>query len=57
MAAIREFEELKNDPLFLQVLCCIGEKVKSNKNPGLRLGNSEPEMVRIFHLFLTKRLK
>ncbi|MEK9208541.1 MAG: hypothetical protein AAB910_00510 [Patescibacteria group bacterium] len=58
MAAIREFEELKNDPLFLAgVMLYWGEGEKQQKSGIVRLGNSEPEMVRIFHLFLTKALK
>jgi len=57
-AAIREFEKLKDDPLFLAgIMLYWGEGNKVLKNCIVRLGNSEPEMIRIFNLFLTKSLK
>ena len=56
-SAAREFEKLKNDPLFLAgVMLYWGEGDKVLKNCIVRLGNSEPEMIRIFNLFLTKSL-
>lgn len=57
-AAIREFEGLKKDPLFLAGLMLYwGEGEKQTKSSVVRLGNSEPEMIKIFNLFLTKTLK
>lgn len=57
-AAVREFEKLKNDPLFIAGLMLYwGEGDKVLKNCVVRLGNSEPEMIRIFNLFLTKTLR
>lgn len=56
-AAIREFERMKDDPLFLAgVMLYWGEGEKQPKSSKVRLGNSEPEMIKIFYLFLTKRL-
>lgn len=56
-AAIREFNKFKNDPLFLAGLMLYwGEGDKAVKNSRVRLGNSEPEVIRIFYLFLTKIL-
>lgn len=58
VAAIREFETLKNDPLFLAgIMLYWGEGEKQQKSGVVRLGNSEPEMIRIYNLFLTKALK
>ncbi|MEX2052721.1 MAG: hypothetical protein WD898_00645 [Candidatus Paceibacterota bacterium] len=52
-AAIKEFAELKNDPLFLAGLMLYwGEGEKQKKSSQVRLGNSEPEMIKIFYLFL-----
>ncbi|MEX2090941.1 MAG: hypothetical protein WD989_02325 [Candidatus Paceibacterota bacterium] len=57
-AAIREFERYKNDPLFLAgIMLYWGEGEKQQKYSTVRLSNSEPEMIRIFYLFLTKLLK
>lgn len=57
-AAVQEFEALKNDPLFLAgIMLYWGEGEKQQKSSVVRLGNSEPEMIRIYHLFLTKTLK
>ena len=57
-AAIREFEIYKNDPLFLAgVMLYWGEGEKQPKYSVVRLTNNEPEMIRIFYLFLTKFLK
>lgn len=56
-AAIRDFNELKDDPLFLAgIMLYWGEGEKQPKSSVVRLGNSEPEMIRIFYLFLTKIL-
>ena len=57
-AASREFEKLKNDPLFLAgIMLYWGEGEKQPKSSQVRLGNSEPDMLKIFYLFLTKVLK
>lgn len=57
-AAILEFETYKNIPLFLAgIMLYWGEGEKQQKYSAVRLTNSEPEMVRIFYLFLTKLLK
>lgn len=56
-AAVKEFDKLKNDPLFIAGLMLYwGEGDKVLKNSIVRLGNSEPEMIRVFNLFLTKKL-
>lgn len=56
--AVREFAPLKNDPLFLAgIMLYWGEGEKQPKSSIVRLGNSEPEMLKIFYLFLTKILK
>src|SRR3989338_8507048 len=56
--AIKEFAVLKNDPLFLAgVMLYWGEGEKQPKSSQVRLANSEPEMIKIFYLFLTKVLK
>ena len=57
-AAVREFEKLKNDPLFIAGLMLYwGEGDKQQKSSQVRLSNSEPEMIKLFYLFLTKTLK
>ncbi len=57
-AALREFKRYKDDPLFLAgIMLYWGEGEKQSKSSVVRLGNSEPEMIRIFNLFLTKVLK
>lgn len=57
IAAIREFDKLKNDPLFLAgVMLYWGEGEKQPKSSQVRLANSETEMLKIFYLFLTKVL-
>lgn len=57
-AADREFQTLKNDPLFLAGnMLYWGEGEKQQKSSVVRLSNSEPEMIRIFYLFLTKTLR
>ncbi|MEK7582501.1 MAG: hypothetical protein AAB452_01410 [Patescibacteria group bacterium] len=57
-AAVQDFERLKNDPLFLAgIMLYWGEGEKQSKSSVVRLGNSEPEMIRIFNLFLTRVLK
>lgn len=56
-AGASDFERLKNDPLFLAgVMLYWGEGEKRPKSSIVRLGNSEPEMIRIFNLFLTRTL-
>ncbi|MEK7525612.1 MAG: hypothetical protein AAB561_01180 [Patescibacteria group bacterium] len=58
IAGIRDFEKLKNDPLFLAgIMLYWGEGEKQPKSSVVRLGNSEPEMIRIFNLFLTRALE
>lgn len=57
-AAIREFKKYKNDPLFLTgIMLYWGAGEKQPKSSVVRLSNSEPEMIKIFNLFLTKVLK
>src|SRR3989344_4377969 len=56
--AVMSFPELKDDPLFLAGLMLYwGEGDKSQKNVQVKLANSDPEMIRIFHLFLIETLK
>ena len=56
--AIVSFPELRDDPLFLAGLMLYwGEGDKSQKNVQVKLTNSDPEMIRIFHRFLTETLK
>jgi hypothetical protein len=56
-AAVREFEKYKEDPLFLAgVMLYWGEGEKQQHSSQVRLGNSEPEMLKIFYLFLTRVL-
>lgn len=56
-AAIKEFEKYKKDPLFLAgIMLYWGEGEKQQKSSLVRLANSEPEMIKIFNLFLTKVL-
>lgn len=57
-AASREFIKLKDDPLFLAgIMLYWGEGEKQRKSSVVRLSNSEPEMIKIFNLFLIKSLK
>jgi len=57
-AAEKEFESLKDNPLFLAgIMLYWGEGEKKQKSSAVRLSNSEPEMIRIFNIFLTKTLK
>lgn len=57
-AAIKEFQKYKNDPLFLTgIMLYWGEGEKQPKSSVVRLSNSEPEMIKMFNLFLTKSLK
>ena len=56
--AVKEFSKLKDDPLFLAgIMLYWGEGEKMSKSSRVRLANSEPEMIRIFYLFLIKALK
>ena len=56
-AAIREFENLKNDPLFIAGLMLYwGEGDKKIENGQVSLSNSDPHLVRLFYLFLVKAL-
>lgn len=56
--ATKEFLKLKDDPLFLAgIMLYWGEGEKVPKYGRVRLTNSEPEMIRIFYLFLIKALK
>lgn len=58
LAAVKEFEKYKEDPLFLTgIMLYWGEGEKQQKYSLVRLANSEPEMIRIFYLFLTNFLK
>ena len=56
--AAKEFSKLKDDPLFLAgIMLYWGEGEKQQKSSQVRLSNSEPEMLKIFYLFLTKVIK
>ncbi|MDP3954171.1 MAG: helix-turn-helix domain-containing protein [bacterium] len=56
--AIKEFQKYKSNPLFLSgIMLYWGEGEKQPKSSVVRLSNSDPEMIRIFNLFLTKVLK
>lgn len=56
--AVMSFPELKDDPLFLAGLMLYwGEGDRSQKNVQVKLTNSDPEMIRIFHRFLRETLK
>lgn len=58
MAAVKEFQKYKKDPLFLAgIMLYWGEGEKQPKSSVVRLSNSEPEMIKIFNLFLTKTLQ
>ncbi len=58
IAAIKEFPKYKSDPLFLAgIMLYWGEGEKQSKSSVVRLSNSEPEMIKIFNLFLIKVLK
>ncbi len=55
--AIAEFSKLKHDPLFLAgIMLYWGEGEKIAKSSVVRLSNSEPEMIKIFNLFLTRAI-
>lgn len=57
LAGVREFERLKNDPLFLAgIMLYWGEGEKKPTSSIVRLGSGEPEMIRVFNLFLIKML-
>lgn len=52
--AIKEFPKLKNNPLFVAgIMLYWGEGDKKLKNGQVSLSNSDPEMIKIFHSFLT----
>jgi hypothetical protein len=56
--AIDEFPQLKNNILFLAGLMLYwGEGDRSLKNGLVRLANSDPGMIKIFYLFLSKNLQ
>ncbi|HXK35562.1 MAG: hypothetical protein UX31_C0035G0012 [Candidatus Nomurabacteria bacterium GW2011_GWA1_46_11] len=51
--AVKEFPVLKKDPLFLAGLMLYwGEGGKDMKNGTVRLTNSDPDMIKLFNLFL-----
>ena len=51
--AVREFPKLKNNPLFITgIMLYWGEGDKQLKNGQVCLSNSDPEMIKIFYLFL-----
>jgi hypothetical protein len=55
--AVNEFQEFKNDPLFLIALALYwGEGNKRGKHQ-IRISNTEPEIIRIFKVFIEKILK
>lgn len=56
--ARREFSILKNKPLFVAGLMLYwGEGNKKVENSKIGLSNSEPGMIKVFYLFLTKIMK
>ena len=56
--ATKEFPVLRDNPLFLAgIMLYWGEGEKQKKSSQVRLSNSEPEMLKIFYLFLTKVLE
>jgi len=53
--AIEEFPKLKNDPLFMAGLMLYwGEGDKKLENGQVAVSNSDPHLIRLFYLFLTK---
>lgn len=55
--AREEFHKLKNDPLFIAGLMLYwGEGDKKIENSNTRLANSEPGIIRVFYLFLTRAM-
>lgn len=55
--AVNEFKKYKNDPLFLaSIMLYWGEGDKKLENGQVCLSNSDPEMIKIFYLFLTHTL-
>jgi len=55
--ASNEFETLKNDPLFIVGLMLYwGEGDKKLENSQVALSNSDPHLIRLFYLFLTKTM-
>ena len=55
--AVEEFPSLKDDPLFIAGLMLYwGEGDRVLKNGIVRLGNSDPSLVKLFYLFLVKSL-
>lgn len=57
-AGEKEFETLKNNPLFLAgVMLYWGEGEKSPKMSRLKLANTDPSMIKIFYIFLKDVIK
>lgn len=55
--AIKEFPSLKNNQLFLAGLMLYwGEGDKQLRNGIVRIGNIDPELIKLFYLFLTRAL-
>jgi len=55
--AISEFAALKNNPLFMAGLMLYwGEGDKKLENGQVALSNSDPHLIRLFYLFLTKTM-
>ena len=55
--ASSEFATLKNDPLFIAGLMLYwGEGDKKLENGQVALSNSDPQLIRLFYLFLTKTM-
>ena len=55
--AIKEFPKLKNNPLFIAGLMLYwGEGDKKLENGQVSLSNSDPHLIRLFYVFLTKTL-
>jgi len=53
-----EFATLKNDPLFIAGLMLYwGEGDKKLENGQVALSNSDPHLIRLFYLFLTKTIR
>lgn len=55
--AVKEFSQLRNNPLFTAgILLYWGEGDRVLKNSRVRLGNSDPAMIKLFYQFLREAL-
>lgn len=57
LAATKEFQKYKDNPLFLAgIMLYWGEGEKQPKSSVVKLNSNDPEMIKIFNLFLTKTI-